>query len=469
MVFSSSIFLFAFLPLSLAGYLLAKTTRLRNVWLLVASLVFYAWGESFYVLVLLASILANWLIALVLDRHRSLGWLSFGVVINLGLLGFYKYANFIVDNVNVVLQFSGLPALIAEPVHLPLGISFFTFQAISYLVDVYRRDAAVQRRITDVALYISLFPQLIAGPIVRYASIEKQISQRSFDLANFAAGARRFTVGLAKKVLIANVLGETADNIFGLDSPGASAAWLGIVCYTLQIYFDFSGYSDMAIGLGRMFGFRFNENFNYPYIATSIRDFWRRWHISLSSWFRDYVYIPLGGSRHGATRTAINLLLVFLLCGLWHGASWSFVVWGLFHGTFLSLERLFGCAARTLPLRVLAHAYVILTVMVGWVFFRATTLGDATEYLMAMAGLSSAVGYDALAQSHINTRVLLTLIVGVVLATPVARAVLTTLDAPGAKIATLSLARDTVLVGLFILSAMSIAAGTYNPFIYFRF
>lgn len=469
MVFSSSIFLFAFLPLSLAGYLVATTTRARNLWLLTASLVFYAWGESFYVLVLLLSIFSNWLIARLLDRNRSLGWLTFGVVINLGLLGFYKYANFIVDNLSAASQFLGLPALVSAPVHLPLGISFFTFQAISYLVDVYRRDAAVQKRITDVALYISLFPQLIAGPIVRYASIEKQINERRFDLENFVAGARRFTVGLAKKVLIANVLGETADNIFGLDSPGASAAWLGILCYTLQIYFDFSGYSDMAIGLGRMFGFKFNENFNYPYIATSIRDFWRRWHISLSSWFRDYVYIPLGGSRHGEIRTAVNLLIVFFLCGLWHGASWSFVVWGLFHGVFLSVERFVRRPLSSLVARALAHVYVVLVVMIGWVFFRADTLGDAIRYLTAMTGFSTAVGFDALAQSHLNSKVILTLVIGVVLSTPVARSMLKTLSAPGPRVATLSLARDTLLIALFVLSAMSIAAGTYNPFIYFRF
>jgi len=440
MVFSSSTFLFAFLPLALAGYALTRTTRLRNLWLLLASLVFYAWGESFYVLILLVSIFCNWLVALALQKHRRMAVLAAGVTLNLALLGFYKYANFIVDTASALSAWAGLPAVVAAPVHLPLGISFFTFQAISYLVDVYRQDAPAQRRLSDVALYISLFPQLIAGPIVRYASIEKQLAKRSFDLENFVAGARRFIIGLAKKVLIANVLGETADNIFGLESPAATTAWLGVACYTLQIYFDFSGYSDMAIGLGRMFGFRFDENFKYPYIATSIRDFWRRWHISLSSWFRDYVYIPLGGSRGGQARTAMNLIIVFVLCGLWHGASWSFVVWGLFHGIFLSLER-----------------------------FTAETLGDAMNYLGAMIGLHSPEGFNSSAQSHLNARVLLSLAAGVILSTPIARSFGGSLQASGIKHATLSIGRDVVLVSLFLLGAMSIAAGTYNPFIYFRF
>jgi len=469
MVFSSSTFLFAFLPLALAGYALARSIRLRNLWLLLASLVFYAWGESFYVLILLASIFCNWLVALALQKHRRLLVLAAGVGLNLMLLGFYKYANFIVDSASAVSEWAGLPELVAAPVHLPLGISFFTFQAISYLVDVYREDAPAQRRLSDVALYIALFPQLIAGPIVRYASIQKQLAKRSFDLENFVAGARRFIIGLAKKVLIANVLGETADNIFGLESPAAATAWLGVACYTLQIYFDFSGYSDMAIGLGRMFGFRFDENFRYPYIATSIRDFWRRWHISLSSWFRDYVYIPLGGSRGGAARTALNLMIVFVLCGLWHGASWSFVVWGLFHGLFLSMERFAGTAIASPLSRIAAHVYVLLVVMIGWVFFRAETLGDAIEYLGAMVGLLPALGFEAAPQSHLNARVVLTLVIGAVLSTPIGIGIGRSLQTPDFKHAALCIGRDTVLVCLFVLSMMSIAAGTYNPFIYFRF
>ena len=329
MLFSSTIFLFAFLPIVLTLHFVLRGVAARNTLLLAASLLFYAWGETGYVVILLASIAANWAFGLWIERSRERPGrrlaLALAIGGNLLLLGAFKYANFAVDSLNSLLAGAGLGPLALAPVHLPIGISFFTFQALTYVVDVYRRDAPVQSNPFTVALYISLFPQLIAGPIVRYGHVADALRERVSTLDDVAVGARRFLVGLGKKVLVANTLAMPADRIFALP-PGelqASVAWLGAVCFTLQIYFDFSGYSDMAIGLGRIFGFHFPENFLYPYTAQSIRAFWRRWHITLSVWFRDYLYIPLGGSHTGALRTHGNLLAVFLLCGLWHGASWS--------------------------------------------------------------------------------------------------------------------------------------------------
>ncbi|MBE0586337.1 MAG: MBOAT family protein, partial [Desulfofustis sp.] len=332
MVFSSTIFLFVFLPLVLLSYMVAGR-KFRNVILLAASLLFYAWGENVFVLLMLISIALNYCFGLLIDHSQQRGWsgkipLILALLTNLGLLGFFKYANFLIDNLNTILINLDFEPVEMQAVHLPIGISFFTFQALSYVIDLYRGQASVQKSPINVALYISLFPQLIAGPIVRYHDVAEQIVHRTTRFDDFTYGIRRFIIGLGKKVLVANVLGRTADYMFSLpaDSIPAGLAWLGAVSYTLQIYYDFSGYSDMAIGLGRMFGFRFLENFNYPYAAQSIREFWRRWHISLSSWFRDYLYISLGGNRHGATRTYVNLMIVFFLCGLWHGASWTFVV-----------------------------------------------------------------------------------------------------------------------------------------------
>ena len=392
MLFSSTLFLFLFLPLTLVAYLVVGR-RLRNVLLLLASLFFYLWGENIYVLVMLSSITMNYIFGLLIDRNIKRGDsgklpMVLGVVANLGLLIFFKYTNFIVDNVNILLGTMGVAAINIEPIHLPIGISFFTFQAMSYIIDVYRKDSNVQKNPINLGLYIALFPQLIAGPIVRYHDIADQINRRKTRLLDVAAGSERFIFGLGKKVLIANPLALVADQIFALpvDQLSTGAAWIGVICYTLQIYFDFSGYSDMAIGLGRMFGFRFLENFNYPYISRSIREFWRRWHISLSSWFRDYLYIPMGGNRLGEKRTRRNLLIVFLLVGLWHGASWSFIVWGLIHGLFLIFERSRpGRFIEKMP-TPLQLVYTLLVVMNAWVFFRVEKLSDALDYLAVMYG-----------------------------------------------------------------------------------
>ncbi|MBR9805123.1 MBOAT family protein [bacterium] len=483
MVFSSPIFLFGFLPLALLCYYLVQG-RAKNIFLLSVSLLFYAWGEVFYIGVMLLSIVANYVVGRLIDQvgdvpalaGRKKLYLSLGVVINLALLVTFKYANFIVDNINTLLHFVALPAVDLVPIHLPLGISFFTFQALSYIVDVYRKEAVVQKNVFDLALYISLFPQLIAGPIVRYHDIDQQIKQRTYSIELFASGAQRFTFGLAKKLLIANPLGEVADNAFALSQGELTMplAWIGILAYTFQIYFDFSGYSDMAIGLGRMFGFRFLENFNYPYIAKSLREFWRRWHISLSTWFRDYVYIPLGGNRKGSVRTYVNLFTVFLLTGVWHGASWNFVVWGMFHGVFLAAEhRGFSRVLERLwvPLQ---HAYLLLVVVVSWVLFRADSLSEAVAYISTMFDISrwgdGLPQYEQLISAETPT----IFMIAAILSLPIYPWL-------SQKINAISFG-NTVLNGMFIASpriilfvvllllcAMKVATSTYNPFIYFRF
>ena len=350
MVFSSPIFIFLFLPITLTIYLLSRLVwkRASNFILLCASLLFYAWGEPKYVLIMIFSIVMNYIFGLLIDflsdkKSKKIA-LSGAIALNLLLLIAFKYANFIVDNLNYVLSLINAPTLNIEQVHLPIGISFFTFQAMSYVIDVYRKETPVQKSLVNIALYISLFPQLIAGPIVRYHDIAKQIYKRIVSLPGFSLGVERFIIGLGKKVLIANVMASVTDQIFVLPNEQLtfSLSWLGIISYALQIYFDFSGYSDMAIGLGHMFGFSFLENFNYPYISKSIKEFWRRWHISLSTWFRDYLYIPLGGNRKGKTRTYFNLMATMVLGGLWHGASWRFVLWGTVHGLALAIEKLLG-------------------------------------------------------------------------------------------------------------------------------
>ena len=476
MVFSSPIFLFIFLPLVLAGYFVTRG-RLRNLWLLGLSLVFYGWGEPRFVLVMLASIAANFGFGLWLDRRRgqpgAKALLGAAVVLNLGLLVTYKYAAFLAGNANAALTLIGASPVTVPAFALPLGISFYTFHALSYLVDVSRRAADGQREPTAMGLYIVFFPQLIAGPIIRYKDIAGQLVRRVVTREAFALGVQRFVIGLAKKMLVANTVAVPADAIFSLPTWELTVglAWLGIVCYTLQIYFDFSGYSDMAIGLALLFGFRFPENFNYPYVARSLTEFWRRWHISLSTWFRDYVYVPLGGNRRGPTRTFLNLWIVFFLCGLWHGAAWTFVAWGLYHGSFLVLERL--GAGRWLerlwaPAR---HAYTMLAVVVGWVFFRAESLPQAGRYLAAMAGFASGTGLEHHVGLQLNAVVALALTAGIIGSAPI----LPRLGQWREDIATINLrvaveaGRLAGLALLLVASAMQMAAGTYNPFIYFRF
>jgi alginate O-acetyltransferase complex protein AlgI len=481
MVFASPIFLFLFLPLTLAAYF-GLPRRCRNGVLLAASLAFYAWGEARYLPLILSSVAFNWFFGRAIGRTEDprirRRWLAVAIAANLLTLGLFKYANFAVANVNalapVLAPVFPVWPLALEAIPLPLGISFFTFHAISYVVDVYKRNAHAEQNVPRFALYILLFPQLIAGPIIRWRDIAAQLATREQRIADLAYGARRFVLGLGKKVLIANTLGRTADAIFGQPAGDLTTplAWLGLACYTLQIYFDFSGYSDMAIGLMRMFGFRILENFNYPYIARSIREFWRRWHISLSNWFRDYLYIPLGGNQRGAPRAYANLVLVFLLCGLWHGASWPFVLWGAWHGAFLVAERA-GLDRALRRVGPLAHAYALVAVMGGWVLFRCETLAHAIDYFRALAGFATGDAMRHPVAQYLDPLVAVTLVIAALFATPLAQRIGMWRDRTAARAGFAAngvLAGDVawlVVVG-FTASAF-LAAGTYNPFIYFRF
>lgn len=483
MVFSSVIFLFFFLPLTLLSYYVVPRS-FRNLVLLLASLVFYAWGEGLFLFIMLFSILFNYVFGLLIEKFKGVGlskvFLVFAIFLNLSLLSIYKYINFIVDNINTVLPLFNVQMINLSPVHLPVGISFFTFQAMSYIIDVYRREVPAQKNPLDVGLYISLFPQLIAGPIIRYHDVAKQIVHRTLTSKKFAEGIERFVFGLGKKVLIANPMGSIADQIFALTSEGISpgVAWLGVLCYSFQIYFDFSGYSDMAIGLGRMFGFRFLENFNYPYISKSMQEFWRRWHISLSNWFRDYLYIPLGGNRCKPIRVYVNLLTVFFLCGLWHGASWNFVIWGLMHGFFLTIERVGFIRILEGVLAPFRHIYVIIIVMISWVFFRSETLTEAYFYLQFMFNLASGFEPKHTIAFFLDKHGQFALMAALLCSTPILPFVINikekmfvklrprdqfVLNGFGATFNTLT------MVLILYASVISLAAGVYNPFIYFRF
>ncbi len=461
MVFSTPIFLFLFLPAVLVlNYIIPKKyIAAKNVVLLIASLFFYAWGEPKNVLLMLLSIAVNYVCGLLLGRFDSdekkrkvVLWAS--VVFNLGLLFFFKYFNFVTGGLFPVIK-------------LPIGISFFTFQIMSYTIDVYRRSVEPQKSLLKLALYISLFPQLIAGPIVRYIDVEKQLTYRECTAEKTARGMIRFSMGLAKKVIVSNTVAAICDGIFGsTNTVPAFTAWVGVICYALQIYFDFSGYSDMAIGMGHMLGFDFLENFNYPYVSCSVQEFWRRWHISLSSWFRDYLYIPLGGNRRGKVRTYINLIIVFACTGLWHGASFSFIVWGLWHGLFIVIERLgFKKALDKLP-KFIGWIYTMLVVLVGWVFFRADTLSAAMKYLGEMFSFSGGVA-NGMAQFD-NLSFIITAI-ALVLCTPVYQLVKGKLEKTEVGKKAAFVIGAVLATGLFILSVIFLTGSGYNPFIYFRF
>lgn len=498
MLFSSTVFLFLFLPIVLFVYLIFPK-RLHNLWLLLASLFFYTWGEAHLVEILLISILANYLSGLIISngfglspieplpigeprtRQQKLG-LVLSIVVNLTLLGFYKYFNFGIDSFYSFLSAIGIDEyhddLLIE-ITLPLGISFFTFQAMSYTIDVYLGKVRATRNILNFATYISLFPQLVAGPIVRYKQIADELVERTITLSKMSKGIKRFIIGLGKKIIIANVVAWPADQIFALPNTDitTSLAWFAVLCYALQIYFDFSGYSDMAIGLGQFFGFHFPENFNYPYVAQSIQDFWRRWHISLSSWFRDYLYIPLGGNQRGRKRTYINLLIVFFLCGLWHGASWTFVIWGLYHGTFLVLERTILGDKLRLLWRPLRHGYTLLVVLMGWLIFRAENFSQLMTFLVAMVGLSNNVSTVPNILPYWNTELALILPVALIGSIPCLPYLaqrfnaLTTSKNKSSSIRVFIEESASICFTslIFIWCAMSLSAQTHNPFIYFRF
>ena len=464
MVFSSMVFLCVFLPAAFCLHLLLPGMRAKNFLLVVASLVFYAYGEPIYVILLVASSAGNYILARLTGECPKIRKLTMtlAVVINLGLLVIFKYSGFLVETFNSVTG-AGIPV---PQVRMPIGISFFTFQALSYVIDVYRGDASVQKNFGKVLLYISFFPQLIAGPIVKYHDVEAEINNRKQTPEEIGKGIRRFIAGLSKKVLIANTMGLVADNLFGAAATGITGpgAWLAAVSYMLQIYFDFSGYSDMALGLGMMFGFHFHENFDYPYISASIREFWRRWHMSLSGWFKEYLYIPLGGNRRGKFRTVVNKMIVFVCTGIWHGASFNFLFWGIYHGFFLMLEEyipFIGKKGGKLK-SFFQHVYALLVVCVGFVFFRADTMKQGCFWIREMF---TDFGWKASAMSltlqQLTPVYLVTLAAALVAAVPV-NSMLKKYKWYEGFTYVLSLAG-------FALCVLSLAGGTYNPFIYFRF
>jgi len=491
MLFSSTVFLFIFLPAVLAVYYVCKGhRRVQNTVLCLFSLFFYAWGEPYFVLVMMLSIVINWALGLAIadslnyiaGRHDGSGesgrraklFLTLDVILNLALLFVFKYLGFAIECINDIAH----TELLVPEITLPIGISFFTFQAMSYVIDVYRGNGKAQRNILNVALYISFFPQLIAGPIVRYETVAEQIENRRESISGFSAGVVRFIVGLGKKIIIANNLALVADAAFGVASGlsatwlghdvelGAGMAWLGALAYTFQIFFDFSGYSDMAIGLGKMFGFEFLENFNYPYISASVTDFWRRWHISLSTWFRDYLYIPLGGSRCSKGRNLLNLFIVWFLTGIWHGANYTFIVWGLMYFVLLAFERAFGMTEGS----PVGHIYTLLFVIMGWVIFRASSLSEAFYYIGCMfsSGTTGNMFLFYLREYAVY------FILAIIASVPVVPAIKKRLIGSGGHTSESQpvwwqIVSGTVLVVIFAISVSFIVKGSYNPFIYFNF
>ncbi len=465
MIFSSLVFLNVFLPILLFIYFLTPVHR-RNMVLLIASLIFYAWGEPRLLSVMLVSVLFNYMTAQFLAPERKAPvrklFVTLGIIGNLAVLGYFKYADFFIANINALTGFT-IPQL---HLILPIGISFYTFQAISYLVDVYRNDVPPEKNLPRLGLFITFFPQLIAGPIIKYHDISAQIASRRESFPLFSDGLVRFCEGLAKKVLIANVLGEYADTVFALESGALTpqTAWLGAAAYMLQIFFDFSGYSDMAIGLGKMFGFTIPENFNLPYISLNITEFWRRWHISLSTWFKEYLYIPLGGNRVGKFRNLFNLAVVFLATGFWHGASWTFLLWGAWHGFFILLERVTGLSKKSVPwyLRPFFRCYLLLTVLVGWVFFRADDLGYSVKYIKTMFNFP-AFSLDGLPEIAGLTWFMFG--AGILFSTALPRLIRDRLS----KFCWFSPVWKLLTAALYMLVFLRLAASSYNPFIYFRF
>ena len=468
MLFSSMTFLWIFLPIVITVTILLKKVKYQNIFLMFASLFFYAWGEPVYVILMLFSIALNWTTALLMDKFKSHKGilLVLCIFINLSLLGYFKYYNFFAGSVNKLFS---AEVMAFKDIALPIGISFFTFQTLSYVIDFYRGNCKLQKNILNMALYVSFFPQLIAGPIVRYKDIDRQIESRSMSAEKFALGLRRFTYGLGKKVIISNCCAEIVDLLFALDVNDMATVtlWIAAVLYTLQIYYDFSGYSDMAIGLGRIFGFEFLENFDYPYLSRSVHEFWQRWHISLGTWFREYVYIPLGGNRKGNMRTYINLVIVFFLTGMWHGASWNFIFWGMYHGCFQIIERLgFKKILKKFPL--LSHIYLLLVVVIGWVFFRVESLQQAMNIAARMVMPWQYTLFDATElMLYFSARKVIVVLCGIVGAGLIQQIAI---KWPSVKSRWQHSCAETVFCAFVLFySILQLVSGTYNPFIYFRF
>ena len=472
MVFSSLTFLYIFLPVTLVIYYIVPK-QLRNLFILISGLFFYAWGEPIYVFVLIASTMIDYFAGLVIykagDRQalRKLA-LVISMVMNLSLLGFFKYSNFIIENINNIFgTHYGSPTSL-----LPIGISFFTFQSMSYTIDLYQKNISVQKNPITFAAFVTLFPQIVAGPIVRYEDVAAELNERVIDIDLIWEGVLRFAVGLGKKVLIANNIGVVWTNVKAMDLSElpVATAWLGIAAYTLQIYFDFSGYSDMAIGLGAILGFHFPENFNYPYIATSVTDFWHRWHISLSTWFKEYVYIPLGGNRKGLARQILNILIVWTLTGIWHGAGWNFLFWGLWFALFLILEKLFlGELLKNAPV-VFGRAYTLTVVLISWVFFALESPGEILAYLQAMFGMNGVGPVNSLAM-FLSNEYLVLLVIALVACLPLGSRLVHALKSSktGPAMALYRLGEKVIPAVLLLLSVAYIVDASYNPFLYFRF
>ena len=473
MVFSSAIFVFFFLPITLIGYFLMHHKG-KNIWLLAMSLFFYFWGGGYSLFpIIIYSILLNYISGILLEYfdkrylyriRKTTFWIS--IFLNLMMLGYWKYAVFLLQSVK---NLTGWQIVIPEII-LPIGISFFTFQGMSYVIDVYRKEAPAQRSLQKLGLYISLFPQLVAGPIVRYTDIRNQLTSRNHNVEKFASGIRLFAIGLAKKTIIANSVAVVADDIFGLrpwqNTP--SVAWLGLICYVFQIYFDFSGYSDMAVGLGKMFGFQFPQNFNYPYISQSVTEFWRRWHISLSSWFRDYVYIPLGGSRKG--NVYLNLFVIFLLTGIWHGASWNFVLWGVYHGIFIVIERYMSkhLGKRIKIPGLICWVYTMFIWSMSMVLFRTETLENCILYMRSLYGMISVRDVGFTLSYYIHSYEIFIFIVSLIAMLPLGKKFYVFLRKSWPEVL-ITVMADIIALGLIGLSILYIVTGTYNPFIYFQF
>lgn len=471
MVFSSLLFLFRFLPVFMICYFLVPR-KMKNLVLFLGSLVFYAWGEPVYIFLMLFSTISDFIWGRLIEDYRGKGssriFLLCSIVINLFLLGFFKYADFLLQTVNSI--FGTTLPLMHLP--LPIGISFYTFQTMSYVIDVYRGDVKAQRNILQFGVYVTMFPQLIAGPILKYHQVEKYLKDRRVDLEEISYGARRFVTGLAKKVLLANQLGLLWTQISSTETAQMSVlrAWLGVVAFAFQIYFDFSGYSDMAIGLGAILGFHFPENFNYPYLADSVTNFWRRWHISLSTWFKEYVYIPLGGNRKGLARQIFNILLVWMLTGIWHGAGWNFLFWGLWFAVFLILEKLFLGEFLANSPGVFGRIYTLAVVLIGWVFFALEQPGEILSYLQAMFGMGG-VGLVNSQALYLGSEYLVLLLIALIACLPLGNRLVHRLKSSktGPAMALYRLGEKVIPTALLVLSVAYLVDASYNPFLYFRF
>lgn len=460
MVFSSVVFLFIFLPIIYFLYILAPGIKFKNIILIVASLLFYTYGEPRAVVLMLISIFVVYILAKITERNKNKIYIITAILINVMLLFLFKYLNFLVSSINIIFNIE----IHMEEIHLPIGISFFTFQAMSYVIDVYRGEVKAQKNLFKLILYISFFPQLIAGPIIKYHNIETQLDNRSINADMVASGLKRFIFGLSLKLFIANTMGSIADSIFSYDIGELYPllSWLGATAYTMQIYFDFSGYSSMAIGLGKMFGFNFNENFNLPFISKGIKEFWRRWHISLSTWFKEYVYIPIGGNRRGKMRTALNRLTVFALTGLWHGANITFLIWGLLHGLFLVIESFAGNVINKIP-KIFIHIYTMFIVMLTFVIFRSDTIEYGVRFIISMFVFSENANISK-AIEFFNPYNITIFVIGIFLAFGLQRRIARLVSKETASF--FGYISSLILFGLCLIN---ISASSYNPFIYFRF